>query len=106
MTRAVEVGGWEMVAGHMNERSLVTSLHLFDLVELSRGLLLQSEGRSALSWCARGLIFIPFLRGDGIANTGNHLARSEMYFWESRFCVHQASDFLQLQGFEESGGFL
>lgn len=31
MTRAVEVGGWEMVAGHMNERSLVTSLHLFDL---------------------------------------------------------------------------
>lgn len=66
MTRAVEVGGWEMVPGHMNERSLVTSLCLFDLVELSHGLLLQSEGRSALSWCACGLIFIhvPERRGN------------------------------------------
>ena len=51
MTRNLKVGGWEMVAVCMNEKSLVTSLNLFDLVELSHGLLLQSECGTALSWC-------------------------------------------------------
>lgn len=96
--------GGGKIAVYMNERSLVISLNLFDLVELSHGLLLQSERRSALSWCACGLIFIHVLEREmGIANTGNHLAYSEMYFWESRFHIHQGNNFLQIQGFQGSG---
>lgn len=45
-----------------------------------------------------GLIFIhAFEREMGIANTGNHLAHSEMYFWESGFCIQQGSNFLEIQ---------
>lgn len=32
----------------------------------------------------------------GIANTGNHLAHSEMYFWESRFRIHRGRDLLEI----------
>jgi len=78
---------------------------LFDLVELSHGLLLQSESRTALSWPACGLIFVHVLEREmGIANAGNHLAYSETYFWESRVHIHQGKDFLQIQGFQGSGG--
>lgn len=52
-----------------------------------------------------GLIFIHALEREmGIANTGNHLAYSEMYFWESRFHTYQGKDFFQIQGFQGSGG--
>lgn len=64
-----------------------------------------SQCRTALSWCACGLIFIHVLEREmGIANIGNHLAYSEMYFWESRFHIHQGNYFLQIQGFQGSGG--
>lgn len=57
-----------MLAVSMNERSLVIFLKPFDLVELSHGLLLQSERGTALSWCACGLIFIHVLEKEmGIA---------------------------------------
>lgn len=41
----------------------------------------------------------------GIANTGNHLAHSEMYFWESRFHIQQESDFLEIQVSGNRWGF-
>lgn len=53
-----------------------------------------------------GLIFIHALEREmGIANTGNHLAHSEMYFWESRFHIHQGSDFLEIQVSGKQWGF-
>lgn len=63
-----------------------------------------SGRRTALSWCAGGLIFIHSLEREmGIANAGNHLAYSEMRFWESRFHIHQGNDLLPIQGFQGSG---
>lgn len=41
----------------------------------------------------------------GIANTGNHLAHSEMYFWESRFHIHRGRDFLAIQVSGKRWGF-
>lgn len=87
----------------MNERSLVASLVYG--VELSHGLPVQSEHRTAPSRCVWGLIFIHALEREmGIANVGNHLAYSEMYSWESRFHVHRGNCFLEVQGFRGSSG--
>lgn len=71
---------------------------LFDLVELSQRLALMASVE-VLRHGACELIFIHvFEREMEIANAGNHLAYSEMSFWESRLHTQQGTGFLEVQG--------
>lgn len=94
-----------MVTVSVNERPLVIPLKLFDLGELSHGLLLQSERGTALSRCACGLIFIHVLKREmGIAILEITWLIQKRTSGKAGFMCTRETTFLKCKAFWEAVG--